>query len=44
MTDGLTILTMVGELEDLRSIFFKSGLMKLSRQDGDEHQIVESWV
>jgi hypothetical protein len=36
--------TMVGELEDLRSIFWKAGLTKLSRQDGDERPIVESWV
>ena len=35
---------MTGELEDLRSIFWKAGLMKLSRQDGDERPIVESWV
>jgi hypothetical protein len=34
----------VGELEDIRSIFCKSGLMKLSRQDGDQRQVVESWV
>jgi len=36
--------TLVGELEELRSGFWKAGLMKLSRQDGDEPQIVESWV
>ena len=39
-----TDLTIAGELEDLREGFWKAGLMKLSRQDGDEPQIVESWV
>jgi hypothetical protein len=39
-----TDLTIAAELEDLRAGFWKAGLMKLSRQDGDEPQIVESWV
>jgi hypothetical protein len=36
--------TLIGELEELRQIFWRAGLMKLSRQDGDEPQIVESWL
>jgi hypothetical protein len=36
--------TLKGELEDIRKIFWSAGLMKLSRQEGDEPQIVESWV
>ena len=36
--------TLTGELEDIRKTFWKAGLMKLSRQEGDEPQIVESWV
>jgi hypothetical protein len=36
--------TIAGDLEDLREGFWKAGLMKVSRQDGDEPQIVESWV
>ena len=36
--------TMTGELEEMRAGFWRAGLMKLSRQDGDEPQIVESWV
>jgi hypothetical protein len=35
---------LTGELEDLRQVFWKAGLMKLSRQEGDEPQVVESWV
>jgi hypothetical protein len=36
--------TMNGKLEDLRQAFWKAGLIKLSRQNGDEPQIVESWA
>jgi hypothetical protein len=36
--------TLKGELEDIRQVLWKAGLMKLSRQEGDEPQIVESWV
>jgi hypothetical protein len=36
--------TINGKLEDIRQALWKAGLMKLSRKDGDEPQIVESWV
>jgi hypothetical protein len=36
--------TLNGKLEDIRQTFWKAGLMKLSRQESDEPQIVESWV
>jgi hypothetical protein len=44
---GNTVATpeiLTGDIEDLRQAFWKAGLMKLKRQDGDEPQIVESWV
>ena len=36
--------TLTGKLEDIRQALWKAGLMKLSRKDGDEPQIVESWL
>ena len=33
-----------GELEELRSIFWQAGLVKLSRDEQDEPRIVESWL
>lgn len=36
--------TLTGDLEDIRKTLWEAGLMKLSRQEGDEPQIVESWV
>jgi hypothetical protein len=36
--------TITGKLEDIRMAFWKAGLMKLSRQEGDEPQVIESWV
>lgn len=36
--------TVTGKLEDIRQAFWKAGLLKLSRQQGDEPQIIESWV
>jgi hypothetical protein len=36
--------TLTGELEELRAVFWKAGLMKLTREEGDEPQIVECWV
>jgi hypothetical protein len=45
--DGSTKATdkiVTGELEDIRKIFWQAGLLKLSRSEGDEPQIVESWV
>ena len=33
-----------GELEELRGIFWRAGMMKLTRDDKDEPQIVENWV
>jgi hypothetical protein len=44
---GNTVATpeiLTGDIEDLRQAFWKAGLMKRKRQDGDEPQIVESWV
>ena len=36
--------TLTGELDEIRRVFWSVGLMKLSRQDGDQPQIVETWV
>jgi hypothetical protein len=36
--------TINGKLEDIRQAFWKAGLMKLSRRQGDDARIVESWV
>lgn len=36
--------TLTGELEELRKRFHDAGLLKRSRQEGDEPQIVESWL
>jgi hypothetical protein len=36
--------TVTGELEHIRKVFWRAGLLKLSRQEGDEPQVVESWV
>ena len=36
--------TINGKLEDLRQAFWKAGLTKLSRQDGGDATIVESWA
>jgi hypothetical protein len=33
-----------GDLEELRQIFWKAGLVKMPRHPQDEPQIVESWV
>jgi hypothetical protein len=41
---GPTKDTITGKLEDIRQAFWKAGLCKLSREEGDEPQIVESWV
>jgi hypothetical protein len=35
---------LTGELEEIREKFWKAGLTKLARSEGDEPQIVESWV
>ena len=35
---------LISDLEGLRKIFHAAGLMKLSRQEEDEPQIVETWV
>jgi hypothetical protein len=32
-----------GELEHLREVFERAGLVKIMRSEGDEPQIVESW-
>jgi hypothetical protein len=36
--------TVTGKLEDIRQAFWKAGLMKLERQQGDDARIVESWA
>jgi hypothetical protein len=36
--------TVVGKLDDIRQAFEKAGLTNICRQEGDEPQIVESWV
>ena len=36
--------TLTGTLEDLREMLWKAGLLKLTREEGDAPQIVESWV
>jgi hypothetical protein len=36
--------TVTGKLDDIRQAFWRAGLMKLTRRDGDEPQVVESWV
>jgi hypothetical protein len=36
--------TLTGELEELREIFINAGLFKLPRSEGDEPQIVETWL
>ena len=41
---GPTQATLKGELGRLREVFWKAGLMRLSRQGGDEPQIVGTWV
>jgi hypothetical protein len=35
--------TLTGELEHLREVFERAGLVKIMRSEGDEAQIVESW-
>jgi hypothetical protein len=36
--------TICGKLEDIQQAFWKAGLVKLSRNDDDEPQIVENWL
>jgi hypothetical protein len=36
--------TLTGELEHLRETFEQAGLVKILRSEGDEPQIVESWI
>ena len=36
--------TLRGDLEEIRTTFLKAGLFKIPRSDGDEPQIVETWV
>jgi len=35
--------TLSGELEHLREVFERAGLVKIARSESDEPQIVESW-
>jgi len=39
-----TMDTVEGGLEHIRDVFERAGLVKLCRDDGDEPQIVESWI
>jgi hypothetical protein len=36
--------TLTGELEHLREIFERAGLVKIPRDKDDEPQIVENWI
>jgi hypothetical protein len=36
--------TVIGPLDALRARFERAGLVNICRQDGDEPQIVESWI
>jgi hypothetical protein len=36
--------TLTGELDEIRKVLWQAGLVKLSRKDEDEPQIVETWV
>jgi hypothetical protein len=36
--------TLAGDLDDIREILAQAGLTNIRRQDGDEPQIVESWI
>lgn len=36
--------TLTGKLDDIRMALEKAGLMKIKRDEGDEPQIVESWL
>ena len=39
-----TLDTLTGELDVIRATFERAGLFKIPRSDGDEPQIVETWV
>ena len=41
---GPTDMTLAGELEEIRKMLWRAGMMKLTRDDKDEPPIVESWV
>lgn len=36
--------TLKGELDELRQLFWRAGLLKVTRHPQDEPQIVETWV
>jgi hypothetical protein len=36
--------TLKGELDEIRKVLWQAGLLKLTRNDQDEPQIVETWV
>lgn len=36
--------TLTGKIDDLRSALERAGLVKIMRSEGDEAQIVESWI
>jgi hypothetical protein len=36
--------TITGKLDDIRLAFEKAGLVNVCRQEGDEPQVIESWV
>ena len=36
--------TLTGELEEIRKMLWRAGMMKLTRDEQDEPPIVESWV
>jgi hypothetical protein len=44
---GETIATdhsLIGDLEELREVFRRAGLTNICRQEGDQPQVVESWI
>jgi hypothetical protein len=43
-TSTATDHTLAGDLDDIREILAQAGLTNIRRQDGDEPQIVESWI
>ena len=43
-TSTATAHTLAGDLDDIREILAQAGFTNILRQDGDEPQIVESWI
>ena len=41
---GPTQCSIIGELEDLRERFRQAGMHPITRSEGDELQIIETWI